>query len=142
MEIFEVASLHAEGDASERRAWLSPLGPKPLVQLAPTAEAAVAASGLIRGPSGGNDGLAPSRVGSTAEALAASGSQDVAGAPSELQAREPPVAAASGAGEAQGQGAGGHGGMLELTDRLMSMASTSAAPLSLLTHTPMIGGQR
>ncbi|KAL4458480.1 hypothetical protein ABPG75_013345 [Micractinium tetrahymenae] len=139
VDIFEVTSLHAE--ATGQRFALSPLGPQPLPPVPPAAEAAAAAvgAGLVRRGSGVLPGPGIIRSGSGAlaaqpDAVPAAGMQAVA-----------PTLAAQLAGAAdtaqQGDAAGGpqNGGLLQMSDRLLSIASTSAAPIQLMTHTPMIG---
>lgn len=137
VDIFEVTSLHAE--ATGQRFALSPLGPQPLRPVPPAAEAAAAAvgAGFVRRGSGALTGAELSLDGR--EAAADAGLLAV-----------PPTLAPTGVGdtayqqqqqEQQGEGAGGpDSGALQADDRLLSVASTSsAAPIQLANHTPMIG---
>ncbi len=138
MDIFEVTSLHAE--ATGQRFALSPLGPQPLRPVPPAAEAAAAAlgAGFMRRGSGALIGAEISLNGRGAAAdagllavpptLAQTGAGDTADHNQQLQ-------------QQQGEAAGGpDSGALQADDRLLSVASTSsAAPIQLANHTPMIG---
>lgn len=139
VDIFEVTSLHAE--ATGQRFALSPLGPQPLPPVPPAAKAAAAAvgAGLVRRGSGALPG-AGNMLGGEA---AADGGRQQAGPALSLEL--------SGAGQVthqqqqqqqqQGEAAGGpaSSGLLQTSDRVLSIASTSAAPIQLANHTPMIG---
>lgn len=128
VDIFEVTSLHAEA-AGGKHPTLSPLGPPPL-SLLPDAKAsapAAAARGLSHG---GSASLAVSgeSVGTLAPQLLHQSSL-----PGEHQQPPPQWAQGTGAGQA------GNEGLLDLGDRLLSIASTVATPMRLMPHTPMIG---
>lgn len=126
VDIYEVTSLHAEALAAGQRPGLSPLLPTPLQRgLPPVAEAAaaVAAARLSRQGSAAGAAAVPPPAEGSLEALAAglaTGAQAASAGPQQAQQ-------------------GDSGAMLSMSDRLLSIASTAAAPVGLLPHTPMIG---
>ncbi len=131
VDIFEVTSLHAEALASGQRPGLSPLlSALPQRSLPPAVEAAAAAAAAHLSRQGSAIGAAagPAPAEGSLEALAADlahGAQATAVGPQQAQ-------------QAQ-QGSGGT--LLSMGDRLLSIASTAAAPVGLLPHTPMIGAR-
>lgn len=136
VDIFEVTSLHAEGRPGARAAAaLSPLGPQPLAPPPALAEAAAAAA------AGGLGSASTGAVGAEAELTLA---PQLAAEPGAGSAG-PQGGLGAGAGAAAGTAPGGGGtdGLLGMGDRLLSIASTSAAPVRLLPSTaPMIGARR
>ena len=135
VDIYEVTSLHADATSAGQRVVLSPLGPHSLAQapsiVAMQAAAVAAAAGLSRGASGAAlpagaslERLDNAVAGVQAQQLAQQQQQQL-----ELccDERQPP--------QQQSQG----GALMDLNDRLLSIASTAAAPIRLMPHTPMIG---
>ena len=126
VDIFEVASLHAEALAAGQRPGLSPLLPATLPRgLPPGAQAAATTAGARLSRQGSAVGAAPGAppAEGSLEALAAGlTSQQAQQAQQAQQTRPADVDP-----------------LLGMGDRLLSIASTAAAPISLLPHTPMIG---
>lgn len=132
VDIYEVTSLHADATSAGQRVVLSPLGPHSLAQVpsivAIQAAAVAAAAGLSRGGSG-----AALPAGASLERLdnAVAGVQAQQLAQQQLELccddRQPPPQ------QSQGDA------LMDLNDRLLSIASTAAAPIRLMPHTPMIG---
>lgn len=128
VEIFEVTSLHAEALASGQRPGLSPLlSSLPPRGLPPAVEAAAAAAAahLSRQGSAVGPAAAPPPAEGRLEALAADLTRNAQACCVEPQ-------------QAQQRGSGT---LLNMGDRLMSVASTAAAPVGLMPHTPMIGAR-
>lgn len=128
VDIFEVTSLHAEALASGQRPGLSPLlSSLPPRGLPPAVEAAAAAAAvhLSRQGSAVGPAAAPPPAEGSLEALAADLTRNTQ----------------AGGAEPQQAQQGGSSTLLSMGDRLMSVASTAAAPVGLLPHTPMIGAQ-
>ena len=138
VEIFEVASLDSEGaTAPGQRLLHSPLGPQPLPAVPPVAAAAAvaAAAGLTEARSR-RSSFAPSPQQRLSGAVLGSGgaleSLASALAPQLLQL-QPQAEELPQAPTAQGSDS------LGLGDRLLSIASTAAAPIKLAPNAPMIG---
>ena len=132
VDIYEVTSLHAEALAAGQRPGLSPLLPTPLQRgLPPVAEAAaaVAAARLSRQGSAAGPAAVPPPAEGSLEALAAG------------LAPGGRACCTEGPQQAQQAQQDDSGAMLSMSDRLLSIASTAAAPVGLLPHTPMIGAR-
>jgi hypothetical protein len=140
LDIYEVTSLHADAISAGQRPILSPLGPQSLAQapsiVAMQAAAVAAAAGLGRGGSG-----AALPAGASLERLDSA----TAGAPQQAQQaqqqqrqQQQPLELCC--DDWQPPPPQRHGdALMDLNDRLLSIASTAAAPIRLMPHTPMIG---